>query len=211
MKTINTNGLIDLCRFDKCNEWYWSTDYACGDLYEAEEIYRNGNEVKPPRLIYIHYPDGRVVEPFVMQANQYCSRPTYYEGKIYFLIVDFTEGMIRLYQYDPAQDELSTMAELPLSEVEDCYNLEVDYAPVMITRSSECHFQIVWPYRLDIEIGDTESFLYASSEALFFSKWYEDPEYREEYVVRDIHSGEILRSDFGSVWTMPDGQIWNLK
>ena len=45
------------------SEWYWATDYIHGDLYEAEELFRQKNSVQSNRLYLIHYPDGMVYEP----------------------------------------------------------------------------------------------------------------------------------------------------
>ena len=42
-----------------------------------------------------------------------------------------------------------------------------------------------------IEIGKTESLIFRDGNDLYFSKWYEDPEYRENVVVRDIYTGMI--------------------
>ena len=47
MKVINTNGITDLEKFDTSEEWYWGTDYACGDLYEAEDVFLMGKRFEP--------------------------------------------------------------------------------------------------------------------------------------------------------------------
>ena len=39
MKKIRTNGITYLENLDTSSEWYLGTDYACGDLYEAEEVF----------------------------------------------------------------------------------------------------------------------------------------------------------------------------
>ena len=45
MKTIDLQGItnMELVR-GGIDEWYWSTDYIHGDLYEAEELFRTGGE-----------------------------------------------------------------------------------------------------------------------------------------------------------------------
>ena len=32
-------------------EWYWATDYIHGDLYEAEELFRQGHLVRSNRFV----------------------------------------------------------------------------------------------------------------------------------------------------------------
>lgn len=56
----------------------------------------------------------------------------------------------------------------------------------------------------------TESFLYKRDEKYIFSRWFEDPEYREEIVVRDSN-GLILEIIQGSVFITPNGEEWVLK
>ena len=63
MKTIDIQGMtnMELVR-EGTDEWYWATDYIHGDLYEAEELFRQGHPVRSNRLYLIHYPDGTVYE-----------------------------------------------------------------------------------------------------------------------------------------------------
>ena len=63
MKAIDIHGMtnMELVR-GGTNEWYWATDYIHGDLYEAEELFRQGHSVWSNRLYLIHYPDGTVYE-----------------------------------------------------------------------------------------------------------------------------------------------------
>ena len=63
MKAIDIHGMtnMELVR-GETDEWYWATDYIHGDLYEAEEVFRQGHPVRSNRLYLIHYPDGTVYE-----------------------------------------------------------------------------------------------------------------------------------------------------
>ena len=78
MKTIDLQGItnMELVR-GGTDEWYWSTDYIHGDLYEAEELFRMGHPVQSNRLYLIHYPDGTVYEPVPAVAGQYLGYPVY--------------------------------------------------------------------------------------------------------------------------------------
>lgn len=51
MRIIDIHGMtnMELVR-GETNEWYWATDYIHGDLYEAEELFRQGHLVKSNRL-----------------------------------------------------------------------------------------------------------------------------------------------------------------
>lgn len=82
MKTIETNGVTYLETFDSCSEWYWGSNYTSGDLYEAEEIFLSGKQIEPNRLIFVHYPDGKVYEPIFAKEKQYLGRPSFIDGLV---------------------------------------------------------------------------------------------------------------------------------
>ena len=91
-------GITYLEKLQGSEKWYWGTDYTCGDLYEAEEVFRNGKSFVPNRLIFVHYPEGIVFEPIKSREYQYFGMPACIDGVIYFLLVNFEEGFIRMFQ-----------------------------------------------------------------------------------------------------------------
>lgn len=216
MKTIPTHGITYIEPMEGSREWYWGTDYATGDLYEAEELYRDGHPVTSNRLVFVHFPDGRVAEPILAGEGQYFGRPVFYEGKIQILMADFPKGSLHIYQYDDGANQVTEGVSLPLTAVEDCYNLLMKQSPLMLTRQgNDGKFEIVWPERVSFDIGEseslTESFLERRDGKLYFHRWQEDPEYREEIVVRKYPTGEILEIIPGAWMQMPDGQVWVLR
>ncbi|MCQ2538047.1 MAG: hypothetical protein MJ124_06590 [Lachnospiraceae bacterium] len=211
MKVIETKGILYIELLAENSQWYCGTDYANGDLYEAEEVYREGGKIKPNRVVFIHHPDGEVVEPIMLKENQYLGRPIQIEGIIYMLLVDFEQQFIRIIDCGTSFERQSTVTELPLSEVKDCYNLLLKGTPLMLTRNGgdNC-FEIIWPRKLSIKIGDTEAFLYKRGDRLIFSRWLEDPDYREEVVARDS-AGNVLEVISGSIFITPAGEEWILQ
>lgn len=211
IKKIETQGITYIEPLDGSREWYWGTDYASGDLYEAEELFRQGHSVRPNKLLFIHYPDGKVIQPVVAEKGQYLGRPIYYHNKIIILTVDFPSGMIKIMQSDDALEQVTVLADVPLSTAEDCYNLMLKKSPLMLTRQGiDNKFQILWPESTAFNMEDTEAFLFRIDEKLYFSAWHEDPEYREEIVVRKMDTGEVINRIPGSIMVMPDGQMWVL-
>lgn len=106
---------------------------------------------------------------------------------------------------------LKPLVVLPLSIVEDCYNLMLEASPLMLTRSAhDNQFQIIWPERRDFAIEDHEFFEFLEGNRLYTSVWYEDPDYREELLVRDYDTGELLERIPGSFRRMPNGEKWLL-
>lgn len=82
---------------------------------------------------------------------------------------------------------------MSLSEVEDCYNLKLETTPLTLGRSgNDGFYEIVWPEKKKIAIGKTETVLFRDGDRLYLSEWYEDPEYHENVIVRNIQTGEII-------------------
>ena len=72
-------------------------------------------------------------------------------------------------------------------------------------------FRIIWPEELSFEIAPNESFGERAGDLLYFSAWFEDPDYREETVVRSAKTGEILGRFSGDVVRMPNGELWRVS
>ena len=71
MKRIITNGINYLEPLPGSSEWYWGTDYASGDLHEAEDAFRSGHPIRKNQLLLVHSPEGKVYEPVSPGAGQY--------------------------------------------------------------------------------------------------------------------------------------------
>lgn len=211
MKRINTQGITYLEPLEGSSKWYWGTDYIHGDLYEAEELFQKGGRVKSNRLVFVRYPEGSLIEPIPPVDGQYFGRPIYIDHQIMILSVDFVGQEINLIQYDDASRQSTLFTSIPLTAVKDCYNLLLQRDPLMLTRrGNENKFEIIYPEKAEFDISATESFFFRDKDKLFFSAWYEDEEYREEVIVRDITTGEILGTISGTIRLMPDDQKWIL-
>ena len=211
IQKIATGGIAYLAPLTGSGGWYWGTDHTAGDLYEAEELYRDGHRIRQNRLIFVHYPEGRAVEPVKAREGQYFGVPAWDGGRLVILLADFPAGEIRLLSWDDASLTLSPILTLPRGEVEDCYNLMPHVSPLMLTRQTGECFQILWPEKADFPIHSAESFCCREGDKLWFSRWYEDPDYREEAVVRRMPDGEIIDRFPGSLLELPDGRQWLLE
>ena len=218
MKNLNLDGItyIDLIP-EGTDEWYFGISYEHGDLYEAEEVFQAGGDVKGRKLCLIHYPDGEVFWPVSKRPGTYLAEPVYLDGSVYMLNVDFTQSLIQIIRFDCASHVTDLVTELPLNSVKDCYNLGLDTAPLILRRQGGADnlFEIIWPERISFSMGEHESFFLRDGDKLFFSKWYEegdgvDYKYWEETVIRNL-DGEIIDIFPGDVRIMPNGEMWYLK
>ena len=218
MKTIETNGITFIKPVpDGTSEWYYGISYEHGDLYEAEEIFKNGGAVKGRDLCLIRYPEGEIFRPVARRAGSYMAEPVYFENGIFILDVHFPEGILEILRFDCDTHETEQIMEMPLLEVRDCYNLQLHTSPVSLTRQGGADglFEILWPERICFTLGEHESFFLREGEKLYFNKWFENgsgPDYRywEETVVRNLQ-GVIVETLPGDFQIMPNGEMWYIK
>ena len=108
--------------------------------------------------------------------------------------------------------EVQEVVRLPLSAVKDCYNLMLHTSPLSLTRQpNDGTFEIIWPEHVRFAINDREALNFRDGDKLYFNVWYEDPDYREETVVRSLHGGTILERIPGDIRIMPNGERWLIK
>ena len=213
MRIIDIYGMtnMELVR-GGTDEWYWATDYIHGDLYEAEELFRQGHRVRSNRLYLIHYPDGTVYEPVPPVDGQYLGYPVYDNDYVVLLVVNFAESMIHILRFLPQQEKTQEVARLSLSTVGDCYNLILYTSPLSLTRqSNDGTLEIIWPEKVSFAIDDRETFNFREGDKLYFNIWYEDPDYREETLVRSLRDGTILERFPGDIRIMPNRERWLIK
>jgi len=85
-------------------------------------------------------------------------------------------------------------------------------SPLMLTQQrNDGKFQITWPQKTGFSIEETESFSDRKGDSLYFCRWYDESDYREEIVIRKCPTGEILEAIPGAWRNMPDGQVWVLQ
>ena len=169
-----------------------------------------GHPVQSNRLYLIHYPDGAVYEPIPPAEGQYIGCPIYDNGDIALLVVNFTEGVIRILRFRPENTQED--AKLPLSTVTDCYNLMLHTSPLTLTRQpNDNTMEIVWPEQVQLTIEDRETLNFREGDKLYMTVWYEYPDYREETVVRSAQDGTVLDRFPGDIRIMPNGEKWNIK
>ena len=208
-KEIDTGGIQFLDTLMGSQKWFWGTDYTSGDLYEAEELFEDGHEIRKNRLIFVSFPEGTVYEPVKAEDGQYFGRPAVSGGSLYLLLADFPAGLISIMKCREDMSGADVVLEIPRAELKDCYNLLLASEPLTLIRQGhDSDFDIIWPERDSFSIGVTETFSARRDDRLVFTRWYEDPDYREETVIRRYPDGEIIETVDGNMTVMPDGSLW---
>ncbi|MBQ8518291.1 MAG: hypothetical protein IJ455_01640 [Agathobacter sp.] len=219
MNYIKIEGIQDAYpeRIEGTSEWYYckiAKNCFC-DLYEVEEILQAGEVYEGMTCVLIHYPDGQVYYPFVTKENVYVEAPVFWDGVLYFLVVDFAEKTIQIVAFDTQDYEQKVVTEISLNEVQHCYNLMLDVAPVMLSYESENNvLEVIWPEKKSFKLGEHEALMFRDENKIYFSEWFEAPEpdyeYHEMVVVRDWETGEEIEHFDGQLCRMPNGDIWRL-
>lgn len=208
IRKIHTDGISYLKKLEG-SELFYGIDHCGDDLYEAKELYDMGHHLDRNRLVFVTYPEGEVNEPLLCQHGQYFGDPVCDDGRIYILKADFADRKLIIYHSDLRFKEISEFIILDMEEDEDCYNMRLTGSPVSLIKTSKDHiFRIYWPLRSEFSIDPRESFDHRIDEYLIFSMWFEDPDYREEAVIRSYPDGEKLGSHKGSIMKTEDGQEW---
>ncbi|MBE6043158.1 MAG: hypothetical protein E7216_02735 [Clostridium thermopalmarium] len=195
------------------NEWYSCSESKGSfcDLYEAEEIINSGKVFQGMNCHLIHFPSGKVYSPFKMQENVYVEKPIWNNGELNFLVINFNTRLLNILKYIPEKQKLERLVELSLSEVKDCYNLKLEIMPLTLGRSgNDGFYQIIWPEKKNITIGETETVLFRDGDKLYLSEWYENPEYHENVIVRDIRTGKIIEKSEGYLCRLANNVYWKI-
>lgn len=124
------------------------------------------------------------------------------------LLANFFKSSLHIFQYDICKDQVIETVSLLLAEVNDYYNLILKQSLLMLTRQgNDGKFQIIWPEKVEFDIDETEVFVFRKDSQLYFCRWYEDPDYREEIVVISIDeltTEHIKEIDNAVIWNSPD-------
>ncbi len=192
-------------------EWLccYEGEVSC-DVYEAEEIYKQSGAYAGSTSHVLHVPDGEVHSPFPMQKNRYVQPPICSEGKLYFLSTDFQNKEIQIAAYIPELQKLEIIAALSLEDIKDCYNLRLDFYPLTLSRFGDNVYEVLWPERCTISLGERETVYFRDEEVLYCSEWSEDPLYREFVLVRKFPTGEILKKEEGYIRKITDRVFWTV-
>ncbi|QQK08415.1 hypothetical protein [Miniphocaeibacter halophilus] len=73
IKKIKNISGEHLEKVEGTNDWYFQSHFKgeVVDLYEVENLYKEGYDFEGMNIRIIHFPDGQVFAPFSLQENVY--------------------------------------------------------------------------------------------------------------------------------------------
>ena len=175
----------------------WYCLYEPGaDVQEAEEMFSEGKTFWGSEIMLADVDTGRIAEPFKRAENIFVSRPIWDGEGFAFFEVDFPAGNIGIYRYFPGAEEekgcsgvIKRVADIPLRAAVNCRNMRLVMSPLTLVRGDYDQYDrvdILWPERISFDVEPRESLDFRDGDRFYFSCWQEDPDYREEVIVRDM-------------------------
>ncbi|MGO4961757.1 hypothetical protein ACTQ5X_08440 [Jeotgalibaca porci] len=198
-------------KVDETDSWYYAQWTPCSEAYEVPDF---KNKYPGTRLYFIEYPSGKVFEPIKQGKNVFLERPVYEHKDNSFGIIryDFNEEVIQVLIFKPDCYSVKIITEMAFSKVGDMINVRLVTSPFALVKHDvqSDTVDFLWPKEMHIQFEENEGLYFQNDGKLYTSKWIEDPNYREEIIIRDAETGEILERNPGYLRRMPDGSVWKM-
>ncbi|MDO5028891.1 MAG: hypothetical protein Q4E36_06455 [Bacillota bacterium] len=197
------------------NSWFYQVDTTV-DFYDNNMLAQVGEDLPGSEIRFISYPQGKVYKPFEKKPGVYYDKPGYFNGRLFFIKVDFNEKTVALLKYFPEEKQSQ---EVFLSKIDNInlYNLQLGLTPLCLYSQGET-VELYYPRRLSLAKAYNEDFVFCLEDQFYFLAWVEegldqagiiekDYKYYEEVVIKDKDSKEISRRK-GSAKVMNNGEFW---
>lgn len=196
-------------KIEGTNSWFYGQWTPCSEAYEVLEF---NNKYPGTKLYLFEYPSGKIYEPIKQEKNVFLEIPVYDNKEDLFGIIsyDFNKEIIQAFTYNPECCSLEKLTEIPFSKVGDMKNIRLITSPFALVKS-DIHGDVadlLWPKEIHFQFEENESIIFFDGDKMYTSKWVEDPEYREEVIIRDIKTGKIVKRSPGYLARMSDGSVW---
>lgn len=212
MKIKEFKGYENICpeKIDGTSEWFYCQEpntIDVEDLLDMEnDFVFEGNQV------YLIHIKGEIFEPIKKEKNVFLSEPVYnYDDNAFAIIkYDFNKKTIQIIKYDIEAYNCSVIGEIPLSKGRDLINVRILQNSYILVKHEvlENCTDILYPIEKRIQLEEYEDVFLINDGKLISSKWIEDPDYREEIIIRDYETTKIIDRKDGYISIMPNGEIW---
>lgn len=202
---------VYLEKIDETDSWYYGQWTPCSESYEVSDF---KNKYPGTRLYFVEYPSGKVFEPIKQEKNVFLERPVYESKDNSFGIIryDFNKKIIQILVFKPECPSVKVLTEMSFSKVGDMINVRLITSPFALVKHDVQGDKVdfIWPKEMQIQFEENEGLDFQNDGKLYTSKWIEDPDYREETIIRDVKTGGILERSPGYLRRMSDGSAWKM-
>ena len=70
------------------DKWIYQVDTTV-DFYDNNMLAQIGQDLPGSEILFISYPEGQIYKPFEREAGIYYDKPAYFNGRLFFIKVDF--------------------------------------------------------------------------------------------------------------------------
>lgn len=174
-----------------------------------DDLLETDYEFEGTQLIMLNI-QGEMFEPIKREKNVCLSQPYYNVDENKFLVIrsDFNNQVIQLIKFSTALNDASVIFEMPLKNGKDMINLSVVSNSDIFAKYDDEKFQIFYPYDTSFCLEEHESVFAVNNDKFICSKWFENPDYKEEIIIRSIPDGKIIDRKLGYSEIMPNGELW---
>lgn len=214
MKTNQFNGCKKLYpeRIDGTAEWFYCKEPSFLDVEDL--LKTSDNFIFEGNQLFLMNISGRIFEPIQQKHNVFLSQPIYNidDNALAIIKYDFSKGSIQIVKYDIQTDYCSVVGEVSLSKGGDLINVRILQNSYVLVKHEPIKdiTSILYPFEKKIQLEENEGLFLINDNKLISRKWIEDPDYREEIIVRDFNTTEITERKNGYASIMPNGEIWML-
>lgn len=174
-----------------------------------DDLLDTNYEFEGTRLILLNI-QGEMYEPIKKEKNVCLSEPFYNIDEDKFLVIrtDFNKQTIELIKFSTNQNDAEVIFDMLLENGGDLINLKVIRNSNILGKYEGENFKMFYPKNMLVSLEENESIYAVNNDKFICSKWIEDPEYREEIIIRNIFDGEITDRKPGYSEIMPNGELW---
>lgn len=198
-------------KVDGTDFWYYGRWTPCSEAYEVPDF---KNKYPGTRLYLIEYPSGKIYEPIKQEENVFLESPVFecQDNSFAILRYDFNTEVIQVLIFKPEDSDVKVLTEMPFSKVGDMINVRLVTSPFALVKHN-VHGDAVdflWPKEMHLQFEANEGLCFQNNGKLYTSKWVEDPDYREEIIIRDAETGQIIERTPGYLRRMSDDSVWKM-
>ncbi len=211
MKVIEFSNRVDIYaeQIDGSDKWFYCQ--VPNSVY-PNDLLDTDYEFEGTRLIILNI-QGEMYEPIKREKNVYLSNPFYNVDESEFLVIriDFNNQVIQLIKFSTMLiDDPTVIFEMPLQNGGDLINLLVVRNSDILAKYEDEKFNMFYPYKTSFNLEEKESVYAVNNDKFICSRWFENPDYKEEIITRSIPDGKIIDRKPGYAEIMPNGELWLL-
>ena len=193
-------------RIDGSDKWFYCQ--IPNSVY-PDDLLDTDYEFEGTQLIMLNI-KGEMFEPIKREKNVCLSQPFYNVDENKFIVIrsDFNNQIIQLIKFSTIINDAAVIFEMPLQNGEDMRNLLVVRNSDIFAKYEDKNFKMFYPYETSFHLEEHESVFAVNNGKFICTKWFENPDYKEEIIIRSIPDGKIIDRKPGYSEILPNGELW---